>query len=230
MYRVVTIRHSLFHLSWAVSLAACETVAQSTISIPIGAPVTIDGTWSDSEWLGTTVEDSIVTIAVHVADGFVQIGLRTSPILVASLCVARSDTVDIFHASSALGRARYVMQGDEWQLIENFEWRVRTTDLGPEAVAERLDHRQRFGWIANTTRMGQPGHTEVQISTRQLHSADTRLAIGLLMDTPEGSVRSWPMQPETDGCAQRSVIAGPLPERVHFSPGEWAVLDVQSIR
>lgn len=91
---MASIGYGLLHITSRVA-------AQSSVVVPQGAPVTIDGTWEYAEWSDRTLGDPTLTLSVHEAAGYVQIGLRAAPLLVASLCLARGDTVDILRASSA---------------------------------------------------------------------------------------------------------------------------------
>jgi hypothetical protein len=209
-------------LSCAESAGATQIVrSQSTAQIQ----VTVDGTIDASEWPAPRGPDAAVEISISEAAGYLQIGLRTVPLFVASVCVARGDTVRVFHASSALGRATYVRHGEEWRLTEGFEWRVRRTDLGTDADRERLEHRARYGWIANTVAMGAPGETEFQIDTAFAARSMSRIAVGFMLAGSDPATIGWPEGLDDDGCMLRSVIAGPLPESVYFRPERWPLLE-----
>ena len=220
---------------WLAAVIGCGVlgigpmaVAQSSVVVPHGVTVTIDGTWEQGEWNGLTLGDSSVTLRVHEADGYVHIGVRSDPLLVASLCLARGDTVDILHASAALGRGRYVWNGTQWSLTEDFEWRLRTLDLGPEGQAARALHRSEQGWVASITPLGVAGEVEFQISAEWWRPEGVRLAMGLLAEGGNGRLLSWPTRLGADACNQREIVAGPLPDTVTFAVTEWVVLELEA--
>jgi len=213
---------------WSVTVAALTSAASGQappVDVPRASTIVVDGTWAQPEWAGAALQRSAdIRIAVTSADGFLQIGLRTPPLFVASLCIEQGDTVRVFHASAALGRATYVRTGEQWRLTEDFEWRLRRTDLGPEAAAERMEHRSRFGWVASTVDMGAPGDTEFQISLDYLPATQPRIALGLMLGGATGVVQGWPIAAEEDGCTHEAVIAGSPPGRVRFDATRWARL------
>lgn len=218
--------------AWLIVTAASPHLTEpqdTAIEVPHGSLVVVDGSWNDEEWMPATERRTADgRIALNHADGYLQIGLQTPSSLVASLCVQKGDTVHVFHASSALGRATYVRQDGEWSLIEGFEWRLRRTDLSAAAARERSEHRARFGWVASTAGMGTAGQTEMQIDTMYLSGDDARLAVGLLVAGDEPEVSGWPQMAAADGCTSRAVIAGPLPDRVLFMPERWVRLRRQT--
>lgn len=212
-------------------LAACLALVASESSIvrvPRGGVITTDGVMKDTEWAeATVVEQGSIRLAVQAGDGFLQIGLRTPPLFVASLCIERDGEVHIFHASSAVGHAAYRRASDSWALQENFEWRLRGKDGSPATKEEQARHLEQFGWVANTVTAGNPGETEFRISSGYLRGP-VRIALGLLLEGDGTDVGGWPVAPGADGCTQRPTIAGPLPDTVSFDPSAWAKLELQA--
>jgi hypothetical protein len=207
------------------ALALAGPLGAQEVTVPESAAVHIDGVigaeeWAGARWLG----GSSISIALSRVGGYLQVGLRTDPLFVASLCLAAGDTVHVFHASSALGHVAYVRDGEDWGLTGGFEWRMRRTDSGSEASQERLDHRGSFGWIANTMAMGAPGETEFQVGESRVGGSEKRLALGLLFADGDPDVGGWPLGAGEDGCTLRSTIAGPPPERAVFETERWWVL------
>lgn len=202
-----------------------------SIDVPRGPAVTVDGRWDETEWSGAAIRgEEGFEVAFLATEGLLQIGIRSSPVFVASLCVERGEEVHIFHASSALGHAVYVREaeGDGWRLSRNFEWRLRKKDLGSEPEAERKKHRSEHGWVASTIEMDRPDSpVEFQIASSYFSGGPARAAVGLLLRGESPSVDGWPLGADEDGCTTRSVIAGPLPERATFDTSRWGILSIR---
>ena len=190
--------------------------------VPPMPAVTVDGRLGVDEWTGSRrAGTEEIELWVGTVDGVVQIGVRTPPLFVASLCLSVGDTVRVLHASSALGDVRYVRDGSDWRRLDEFEWRVRATDDGPEATRERLEHLETRGWVGNTVAMGDPGETEFRVGAALVPPDGARLAIGLLLEGDDPAVTGWPLGASGDGCTLRETIAGPPPERAVFEPDGW---------
>jgi hypothetical protein len=150
--------------------------------------------------------DSALYVAVRgPGNGFPHIG------------ISRGDTVLILHASAALGTAVFVGQGELKHRVGEFNFRVRGTELGDAAAAERERFYREEGWVASTIRMGQAGETEFKISNRLL-SASPRIAVAYWAES-EG-VSHWPVR-VADAIAEERMVQGFLPEEARFRPGEW---------
>lgn len=143
-----------------------------------------------------------------------------------SVCVARGDTIRIFHASAALGSVVYTRSAQEWVTGETkFVYGMRNTALDAEARAERDDYRARHGWLANTLRMSDGRAYELQIS---LAAAPERSRLAIAFYVPggdTGSVLAWPESPAPgDGCFDEKLVRGYVPAALRFAPEEWPVL------
>lgn len=203
--------------------SACDLAGQGDSAVVSPMPaITTDGRLGADEWAGAgRAGTPEIQIEIGERDGFVQIGVRTPPLYVASVCVAVGDTVRVFHASSALGDIRYARDGAEWRRLDEFEWRLRATGDGPEANRERGQHLESRGWVANTVAMGEPGETEFRIAAALVTPGGARLAIGLMLEGDAAAVTGWPPGAGEDGCTLRETIAGPPPARAVFDLERW---------
>jgi len=223
----VTILRGLILICALLATDSATDASKSTVvRVPRGGVIMTDGVMNDTEWAeATVVEQGSIRLAMQSGDGFLQIGLRTPPLFVASLCIEREDEVHIFHASSAVGHGVYRRGSEAWTLRERFEWRLRGRDDLPATTEEQARHLEEFGWVANTVTAGNPGETEFRISSGYLRRP-VRIALGLLLEGDGTDVVGWPVAPDADGCTQRSTIAGPLPDTVAFDPSTWVRLEL----
>jgi hypothetical protein len=219
-------------IAFQALLAAAPALASEapTIRVTKGSAISIDGRLSEAEWSkATTVGGSGVKLSLLATEGLLQVGLRSEPLFVATLCIAQGDRVHVFHASSALGHAIYQRgeDGTGWTLSQSFEWRLRMKDIASDVEAARSSHRSEHGWVANTVEMNKPeAAMEFQIDASFLSDSPARIAIGLLLRGESPSVNGWPPGPDEDGCTSREVIAGPLPESASFDTSGWASIEL----
>ena len=218
---------------WAGVLACLGCVqtgvaAQVVIALPPGGPIEVDGVVASGEWSrAATVGLGDLEMRFQHASGTLEVGLRTPPLFVASICVQIADEVHVFHASSALGHAVYARGNGGWELVQPFEWRLRAGE-SEHAEAARVAHLQRFGWVATTVTVGRAGETEFRIGRAFVDATEgIRLAVGLLLQGEGGIVAGWPMDAGADGCTQRATVAGPLPDRIGFDLANWARLGLE---
>ncbi|MGH7463113.1 MAG: hypothetical protein ACREMA_19060, partial [Longimicrobiales bacterium] len=151
-----------------------------------------------------------------------EVAIRTSPLMVASLCLATNDQVRVLHASAALGSVTYSKIGEAYETNQSFEWRMRETALDSVTRSQRSEHFERERWVANTLRMGTPGQVEFRI---QLDSdqTETRIALGLMKLESLGRVTAWPER-AAGACADAQLVSGSAPRIVAFRPNEWPVI------
>ena len=211
----------------------CSPIAtQGQALVPTVPPdaVQLDGTLGTAEWSGAVaMGDGAVQLLVQQSEDHLLLGLRAAQLFVASVCLSQGQDVWVFHASSAVGRARYLARGEAWELYESFEWRLRDTPEGPVTQAVLAAHLSEFGWATNTVTTGSPGEAEFSISKSLLGPTSSRIAVGLLLagDAPE--VVGWPIHADEDGCTRRSTVAGPLEEGLTFDAARWEELEFGTV-
>jgi hypothetical protein len=118
-----------------------------------------------------------------------------------------------------LGSARYV--GDSCVSTSGFVWSLRSTSGAPAPVAAHARYLEDHQWVVHTVDNGRPGEAEFRVSRELPGSGEVRIAVGLMLAGDDPEPRGWPMGPDEDGCTQRSTIAGPIEERLHFDPRVW---------
>lgn len=198
------------------------------VHVPRSTPAVIDGRMDDTEWEGSALQrlsDGTVIRLRH--DGrHLFLGVESSQPRFASVCIARVDSVRVFHASAALGSVTYARSPREWVTTEReFAYGMRNSDLGEQARRERSVYLSRHGWLASTFRMGDGLVQELQFSLAQV-SGMTGIAVAFFVVSGDtGSVVTWPgtLGPD-DGCGNEQLVRGSVPPRLRFGPDGWAAL------
>jgi hypothetical protein len=208
-----------------------STQAGPAVRVPRAAPVVIDGRMDQSEWDGSALQRLTDGGELRLRhDGrSLFLGITSPRQSFASVCVARTDSIRILHASAALGSVAYGHAADEWHTGDSaFVYGMRNPALTEAASRERADYLSRHGWVASTFPMGGGRVQEMQI-TLDRHAGIPALALALFVPQGDsGTVVSWPgtLAP-TDGCAEPLLVRGYVPPRLRFVPAGWARIDLQ---
>lgn len=203
----------------ALLLAAALPAA----TMPSANPVVIDGRIADGEWDGATrhvLADGTEILLQH--DGSdLHVAIRARNDVIGSVCLRRGDTIEVLHASMALGRATYRRDGARWSLAEGFSYGMREADFSPATLERRRRYLEAHGWLANTTPMGDANVREYRISGAA--EAGATIAVAYLLSGGETTPAMWPST-RPDGCAAVELVRGDTPPSVPFEPQAWLPL------
>jgi len=194
------------------------------IVVPVGIQPTIDGTFSPGEWDDATVEAFADGSQLHLlqAEDFIYVGIRAneSGMIAGNVFIHRGDEIAILHTSAALGTAIYQQAVDGWQQTQDFTWRCRNTGISESAQVERAEFLQDEGWLAANGLMGTPNELEYQI---EIPDQDFHLAVIYIKANYPYEKVPWPVKLDDDSIQPAS---GGLPFVMHFSPAQWAKLEL----
>ncbi|REJ76102.1 MAG: hypothetical protein DWQ47_10795 [Acidobacteria bacterium] len=182
----------------------------------------IDGVLKDGEvaYLEKRAATDEITILSRDDGEFISIAVKTAPHFVASICLASADDVIVLHASAALGELEYLKKDGAWDPNGKFEWKVRDTSMGPEAIQQRTDYFQMNKWVANTTPMGTKGETEFLVRKDILSGEDLMLAVGIMPESDPEKIISFPEEPA--GCGDRMLVSGNSERKgMRFDTSSW---------
>ena len=208
---------------WSASLVLVLVLGLSAIgedvndlTLPAGIAPVLDGIVSEGEWddaIVLSLADDAVLSAKH-ADGFLYLGVKvqTGAQVVGNIYIARDDTIEILHASYALGPATYRLQSGGWTLEEPFVWSCRTLGFSSAALFEREMFLQANNWLATIVLLGEASHMEVQIA---INGVPMRMLFRFDVHTDTQDVLTWPLDTVV------GIEAGPLPQEAGFHPETW---------
>ncbi len=199
---------------------------QSTILVPEGKPLAIDGAMSPGEWDSAGVEafsDGSELLLMY-SEGYLYLGIRanTPEMIVGNIFIDHGDEIAILHSSAALGTALYQKGMNSWQQTQGFIWCCRRIDNSDVAQTERVAFLKGEHWIAANARMGSPNELEYQI---EMTSETLRLAINFMRVSNPNVKTPWPNDLDDD-CIKPT--PGGMPAQLHFSPDSWATIGVSS--
>lgn len=202
--------------------ARAET--ETTLVVPPGAAPALDGVLSEGEWddaVEVPLSDDSFLYAKHCA-GFLYLGVRTAPDaeVVGNVYIARDETVDILHASHALGTATYRLVEDAWRLQQPFAWSCRTLGFSEAALAERAAFLDENGWLATVVNLGEVEHMEYRIA---IESEPLRMLFRFDVHRDAQEVVTWPL------CTDVGLAPGPLPQEAAFRPDEWCTVSFAAL-
>lgn len=197
---------------------------QSTISVPEGEPLAIDGTISPGEWDNARIEtfaDNSELLLMY-SESYLYLAFRanTPEMIAGNIFINRDDEIAILHSSAALGTALYEKGMDSWQQTQEFAWCCRKTGNSEAAQAERDAFLNDDHWVAANSRMGSPNELEYQI---ELTNETLHLAVNFIKASNPNQKIPWPNDLDDD-CIKPT--PGGLPAQLNFSPDRWATIDI----
>jgi hypothetical protein len=196
----------------------------STMIVPLGKPLNIDGTMSQGEWDNAKVEKFPDGSELFLMDceGYLYLGIRasTTEMIVGNILIDRGDEIAILHSSAALGTAIYRKVTESWQRSQDFVWFFRKTDNSEIAQAERDAFLKQEHWIAANALMGIPNELEYQIKTTD---ETQRMAVIFIRSSNPDMKIPWPNDLDDD-CIMPTV--GGLPAQMHFAPEKWETIGI----
>jgi hypothetical protein len=199
--------------------------AAGAMAVPRGGAIDLDGRMDEAEWRDATVhEASGITLRLRHDGEDLYLGIVAERPGFASVCIAGTDTVDVLHASAALGSIRYARQGADWTTeATRFDFGMRNRELSESARAERRAYLAEHGWVATTFGMGGGTVQELRIGGSRLAEMSAIAVAFFIPEGDSGTVVGWP---ETlaagDGCIDERLVRGEVPSRLSFDPSRWA--------
>ena len=187
----------------------------------------LDGTLTVSERQAAidSLGESGSAIFLRRDGDFLLVALESDSVGVASLCIGNENEVSVLHASAALGRLKfYPRDGGLWHTEERFVWSLRDTTMSSSALAERLAYLDKHGWVATTSAMGDPKHTEFLIRQSALPAGTWFLSFGIMPSERPEEIIGLPSSHAGD-CASEDLVRGIVPtEGLRFVPSAWKVI------
>ncbi len=183
----------------------------------------LDGSISEDEntQFGKLGENGSSVLSAVVDGDYIKINVKSDTMYVASLCLCSDNSkMMILHASAALGQVIYSAKDGSWRSDEQFDWKVRETDMTEKTIKKRREYLEKYGWVANTLSMGQIGEVEFIIKKSLFAEKEVFLAAGLMSQAnPEEII---PLPTKTSGdCAAYSLVVGDPESSYQFEPKTW---------
>lgn len=168
-------------------------MSEEPLIVPQGQISALDGTILPDEWEAAVIEPfADGSELLLMQDGeFLYVGIRANEAgtIAGNVFIQRGDEIQILHSSAALGTAIYRKGEENWQQVQDFTWRCRSTGNTETALAERAEFLAEEGWLAANGLMGTPNELEYQI---KIPVQDFHLAVVYIKSSPPYDKVSWP--------------------------------------
>jgi hypothetical protein len=206
-----------------IFLAALWMTDPTTITVPRGSDITIDGKLSAGEWDDALKQELKGGGELRIKhDGtYLYLGLRGLKDGWSHVYLTDGQTIYVLHASAALGSVAYRQSGDAWQTEQKFNWELRDRTMSEQAVAARAAYLEKNGWVASIHKMGAPAEIEFKIARRMFGGKEPMIA-ALYADTPTAPLY-WPATLKDD-CLKDKLIMGNPSGEMKFDRATWARL------
>ncbi len=156
---------------------------------------------------------------------YLRIAVTGDRLHVASICLTTDgESVQVLHASAALGGLLLNKEGDDFRTSGAFTWELRNTAMDKAAMSERNEYLERNGWVATTMGMGEAGNVEFIIRKDQFKGNKIYLAAGLMTASDPSGIVALPRE-EGGHCASHSLVSGAPDPFYPMQPSGWLVIN-----
>jgi hypothetical protein len=183
--------------------------------------IKLDGVLDANEWAGATAYDLSAGGKLYVLKqgNELYIGIRSTVAGWAHVYLHRGDSVQVLHASAALGKQVYKKAESSWKLQQKFNWELRDR-VYSESLQEKQDrYFLQNGWVANNNNMGDKYSFEFRISLQ----GEAGLSFAALVTADGNSISAYPAQ-LPDDTLFKELVTGYSPDNLQFNPSAWAKL------
>ncbi len=197
----------------AVTSTAPISAPGRFVEVPAASGPVIDGVLGWGEWDDAfldTMSDGSSVFSIHDGETL-YVAVETDGIGAVNLALATEEEIWILHSSAALGSARYVPSGADWELVHGFSWCCRSSTDDADRKSLLADE----GWQANIGFEGDEGVVEFEV---ELTWHGAALAVSFITGT--GTEAFWPV--DLSSAAQEQLV-GARQSGVDFRLDEWLV-------
>jgi len=184
-------------------------------------PVKLDGVLDKDEWAGAKEFDLSAGGKIYVLHkgNELYIGIRSTVRGWAHVYIHRNDSVQVLHASAALGKQLYTKGPENWKLQQKFNWELRDI-LYNDALREKQEkYFVQNGWVANNNNMADKQTFEFRINIGNT----ANLSYAALVTADAKSISAYPAQ-LTDDTILKELATGNSPDNLQFNLSAWAKL------
>jgi hypothetical protein len=187
--------------------------------------ITLDGKVDPEEWKNASThklhqegEVKIMTDAQYV-----YVGFRGAKLGWSHVYTLHGDTVEVLHASAALGSSRYVAGKDnKWAAVQSFNWELRDTSMSERAVSGRLEYLKKHGWVGSVVFMHPDRREQEYVISRALFNSPVMQVAALRASHPD-TLQYWPAM-LADATRASELVRGVTVDTLNFVPSQWAAI------
>lgn len=195
------------------------------IRVPRGASILVDGKIETGEWKDALTRDMIGGGKVFLKhDGTsLLIGVRGNDKGWAQIYLAGDSPhtdIIVHHASAALGRIAYRLDGELWQPLAKFRWELRDRGFTPEIEGKLNGYWSVHNWAANNMNMNNPNEAEFRIKANDLNPT---VPYNLAVEFVTGDVNQYFPETLADATVRSRLAQGGYETRdLRFDIKQWA--------
>jgi hypothetical protein len=211
-----------------ISTVSFYVSAQQAIRLVPSDPIVVDGKIGEAEWKDAARFElsGSGTVFLKFDGEHLLVGVRGVRAGWSHLYLSQgaNTTVDVLHASAALGFTRYTQGKNKlWQPSGIFAWDLRDQAITPETNRKMSEYLAKNLWVANNNNMGNPTEIEFKAKLRDPRSKGLRLAVVYAADA---KVPQYFPASLKDDSLKEELIFGNTPADLRFAPKEWAQVEV----
>jgi len=203
-------------LSACIILIIILLTAEAFIST--GSSIQLDGVINEQEW--NNAKEYRLSgggkLLVKKENKELYLAMAADKQAWAHVYLHRQDTIQVMHASAALGEAKYIKQNQLWRNIESFQWALREKEYNDELARKQQDHYLKHGWVANNNNMGNGMTLEFKVNLS--HPGPVSFACVLAQVPTDLSYFPGSL---SDNTILPKLVQGYTPDSLQFTPALW---------
>lgn len=182
------------------------------------AAIKLDGVITNDEWAGATQYDLSTGGKLYVLHeaNTLYLALKGNSPGWAHMYIHWKDSINVMHASAALGDQLYIRDNQHWKLQTKFNWEVREFVYNEALQQKQNDYYHKKGWVANNNNAGDKHTLEYKIDLQRFPGASV---VALYADGKTYS--SYPAG-LTDNTQLKELVTGMNPDNLRFNPASWS--------
>ena len=181
------------------------------------ASIKLDGVINKEEWTGAKEYELSAGGKLYVLRdaNTLYLGLKGNSPGWAHVYIHWKDSINVMHASAALGDQLYTRDNQHWKIQTKFNWEVREFVYNDALQKKQNDHYLKKGWVANNNNAGDKHTLEYKIDLQKFPGASF---VALYADG--NSYSSYPSG-LTDNTQLKELVSGNNPDNLQFQPSSW---------
>lgn len=182
--------------------------------------IKLDGLITKEEWLGAK-EYKLSTgepLYILYQDQSMYIGIKANLQGWAHVYLQHEGQVIVLHASAALGKQIYKLEGDAWKLQEKFNWELRDVAYDEKLKQKQTEYLNKNGWCANNSNAGDKKTLEFKIDLSKFGKDKARFAV---LHTSDAKSISYYPQELSDNTLLKELVSGGAVDNLDFRTNTW---------
>lgn len=181
--------------------------------------IKLDGKISEGEWNDATGHElkNGGQLLINQNDNILYVALISEEKIWTHVYLSDGKTVNVMHASAALGAVSYKKDQSLWRTADSFKFELRDTTYNDQLISAQDNYYRSHGWVATNGNMATGKVFEFKLDLTRF-SKPTYLACVM---SNYNSEFSWFPATVNDDALLKRLVQGNTPDSLNFKPDQW---------